>query len=57
MQGQVDYGRKRGVSGVPWVGAGDADGRADEVQHPVPAVRRVGEGAELRARRAMAKVW
>ena len=50
-------GRKHGVPGVPWVGAGDADGRADEVQYPVPAVRRRGQGAECLPRRAMARAW
>ena len=46
VQGQVDDGREYGVPGVPWVGPGDADGRADEVQYPVSAVRRYGQGAE-----------
>ncbi len=46
VQGQGGAGREYGVPGVPWVGTGDADGRADEVQHPVPAVRWYGQGAE-----------
>ena len=46
VQGQGGAGREHGVPGVPWVGAGDADGRADEVQHPVPALRWQRQGAE-----------
>jgi DnaJ-class molecular chaperone len=55
LQGQVDDGRKHRVSGVSWQRPGDADGRADEVQHPVSAVQRYRQGAEwmpdLRRRR------
>ena len=46
VQGQVDHGRRQRVPGVPRHGPGDADGRTDEVQHPVSALRRDGQGAE-----------
>ena len=54
-KGKSTTGGSIGVSGVPRHGPGDADGRADEVQHPVPALRRHRQGAErvrdLRRRR------
>jgi len=46
VQGKGGDGREYRVSGVPWSGAGDADGREDEVQYPVPAMRWEWQGAE-----------
>ena len=46
MQGQVDHWRQRRLPGVRRHRPGDADGRADEVQHPVPALQRHGQSAE-----------
>ena len=40
--GQAQYGRSDDVSGVQRHGPGDADGRAHEVQYPMPALRRNG---------------
>ena len=33
-------GRRNGMPGMRWHRTGDADGRADEIQYPVPALRR-----------------
>ena len=46
VQGQVDDRRKHRVPGVQRHRPGDADGRADEVQYPVSALQRYGQGAE-----------
>ena len=46
VQGQIDHRRQRGVPGVSRQRPGDADGRADEVQHPVSALQRHGQDSE-----------
>ncbi len=46
VQGQSFNGRGADLSGMPWVGPGNADGRTDEVQYSMPGLRRVGQDPE-----------